>query len=297
MGEAMIGAIEAGGTKMVLAVGRTWQEVRDAERYVIPTTTPEDTLGRALDWFERRHVETPLDAIGVASFGPLDLAGGVIAASSPKTLWRGVSWIDAVTARFGNVPLGIDTDTDAAALAELFWGAGQGKDVVVYITVGTGIGGGLVAGGRVVHGLLHPEFGHMIVRRRRGDDFPGTCPSHGDCLEGLASGVAVKERWHRSGGPQLPDDHPAWELESDYLSDAIVNVVTITSAQVVILGGGVMAVPGLIARVRDKVREHLNGYIAVPELTTDVESYVVEPGLGAASGVVGAFAIGQNALG
>ena len=297
MGEKMIGAIEAGGTKMVLAVGRTWHEVRDAERYVIPTTTPDDTMARVMNWFERRHAETPLAAIGVASFGPVDFARRAIATSTPKLLWRGVSWSDAVTAHFNDLPLGLDTDTNAAALAEHRWGAGRAKDVVVYVTIGTGIGGGLVVGGRAVHGLVHPEFGHMVVRRRAGDDFAGTCPSHGDCLEGLACGVAVKQRWHRTGGPQLPENHPAWELESEYLSDAVVNVVAITSCEVVILGGGVMTVPGLIERVRVKVREQLNGYLAVPELTTDLDRYIVAPGLGVASGVVGAFALGADALG
>ncbi|HUX03983.1 MAG TPA: ROK family protein [Acidimicrobiales bacterium] len=295
MSETMIGAIEAGGTKMVLAVGRTWQEVRDAERYVIPTTTPEDTMNRVMNWFEQRHAETPLAAIGVASFGPIDFARRAIASSTPKLLWRDFSWAKTVAAHFDGLPLGLDTDTNAAALAEYRWGAGRGKEVVVYMTVGTGIGGGLVVGGRPVHGLLHPEFGHMVVRRRAGDDFAGTCPSHGDCLEGLACGVAIKQRWHRTGGPQLPGDHPAWELESDYLSDAVVNVTTITSCEVIILGGGVMAVPGLIERVRTKVHKQLNGYLDVLELTSDLDRYIIAPELGIASGVVGAFALGVDA--
>lgn len=297
MDETMIGAIEAGGTKMVLAVGRTWQEVRDAERYVVPTTTPEETMTRVMSWFELRHTETPLAAIGVASFGPVDFARRAIATSTPKLLWRGVSWAEAVAAHFNDLPLGLDTDTNAAALAEYRWGAGRAKDVVVYMTVGTGIGGGLVVGGRAVHGLLHPEFGHMVVRRCVGDDFEGTCPSHGDCLEGLACGEAIKQRWHLTGGLQLPEDHPAWELESDYLSDAVVNVAMITSSEVVILGGGVMAVPGLIERVRTKVRKQLNGYLDVSELTSDLDHYIVAPDLGIASGVVGAFALGVAALG
>lgn len=297
MDETMIGAIEAGGTKMVLAVGRTWQEVRDAERYVVPTTTPEETMTRVMSWFELRHAETPLAAIGVASFGPVDFARRAIATSTPKLLWRGVSWAEAVAAHFNDLPLGLDTDTNAAALAEYRWGAGRAKDVVVYMTVGTGIGGGLVVGGRAVHGLLHPEFGHMVVRRCVGDDFEGTCPSHGDCLEGLACGEAIKQRWHLTGGLQLPEDHPAWELESDYLSDAVVNVAMITSSEVVILGGGVMAGPGLIERVRTKVRKQLNGYLDVSELTSDLDHYIVAPDLGIASGVVGAFALGVAALG
>ncbi len=297
MGEPMIGAIEAGGTKMVLAVGRSWEEVRDAPRHLLPTTTPADTLPRVMDWLAAHHERTPLAAIGVASFGPIDFARRCIGETTPKVPWRGASWVAAVAERFGDLPLGFDTDTGAAALAEHRYGEGRGRDVVAYLTIGTGIGGGLVVGGRIVHGLLHPEMGHMVVRRRAGDDFPGTCPSHGDCLEGLASGESVKRRWHRAGGPQLPEDHPAWELESDYLSDAVVNVATITAAQVIVLGGGILAVPGLLARVQAKVRAHLNGYLAVPELTTEVDRYVVAPGLGLASGIVGAFALGRDALG
>ncbi len=294
--DRVIGAIEAGGTKMVLAVGRTWQEVRDAERHVLATTTPEDTLARVMDWFHQRDVETPLAAVGVASFGPVDLARRAITTTTPKILWRGVSWPDAFAERFPAVPIGVDTDTGAAALAEFRFGAGRDKDVVVYVTIGTGIGGGLVVDGRIVHGLLHPELGHMVVRRRPGDDFPGSCPSHGDCLEGLASGVAVKQRWHRGGGPQLPADHAAWELESEYLADAVRNIVTITAADVIILGGGIMAVPGLLERIREKVRDSLNGYLAIPELTTNIDSFIVAPGLGAASGIVGAFELGVDAL-
>ena len=281
---------------MVLAVGRTWQEVRDADRHVLATTTPKDTLPRVMDWFQQRDVETPLAAIGVASFGPVDLTRRAITSTTPKIPWRGVSWSDAFAERFGALPIGVDTDTGGAALAEFRFGAGRDRDVVVYVTIGTGIGGGLVVGGRVVHGLLHPELGHMVVRRRPGDDFPGSCPTHGDCLEGLASGVAVKQRWHRGGGPQLPADHPAWELESEYLADAVRNIVTITAAEVIILGGGIMAVPGLLERIQEKVRDSLNGYLAVAQLTSDVDSYIVAPGLGDASGIVGAFVLGADAL-
>ena len=294
--DRVIGAIEAGGTKMVLAVGRTWQEVRDADRHVLATTTPNDTLPRVMDWFQQRDAETPLAAIGVASFGPVDLTRRAITSTTPKIPWRGVSWSDAFAERFGALPVGVDTDTGGAALAEFRFGAGRDRDVVVYVTIGTGIGGGLVVGGRVVHGLLHPELGHMVVRRRPGDDFPGSCPTHGDCLEGLASGVAVKQRWHRGGGPQLPADHPAWELESEYLADAVRNIVTITAAEVIILGGGIMAVPGLLERIQEKVRDSLNGYLAVAQLTSDVDSYIVAPGLGDASGIVGAFVLGADAL-
>ena len=292
----MIGAIEAGGTKVVLAVGRAWRDVRDAQPYVIATTTPRETLDRVTAWLRQRDAETPLGAIGVASFGPVDLARSTITNTTPKIPWRGVSWSEVIEREFGALPMGIDTDTGAAALAEFRFGAGRGKDVVVYLTIGTGIGGGLVVGGRVVHGLLHPELGHMVVARRAGDDFAGSCPLHGDCLEGLASGVAVSQRWSHEAGSPLAPTHVAWELESEYLADAVRNVVTITAAQVVILGGGIMSVPGLLGRIREKVRDSLNGYLAVAQLTNEIDAYVVAPGLGASAGVVGAFTLGADAL-
>jgi fructokinase len=290
----LIGAIEAGGTKMVCAIGRTWREVRDAPAHVVPTTTPEETMARVLDWFAARHAVTPLRAIGVASFGPIDFDADAIAATTPKEQWRGFRWRRAIAARFGDLPLGYDTDTNAAGVAEWRWGAAQGCGVSVYVTVGTGIGGGLVIDGMPVHGLLHPEFGHMFVPRQAGDDFAGTCPSHGDCLEGLASGEAVARRWHRPG-PELGPEHPAWELESSYLALAVVNIAMIASPQIVVLGGGVTAVEGLLERVRDKVRTAVNGYLPREELGADVGHYLVAPGLGPSSGVVGAFALGQRA--
>ncbi len=291
----LVGAIEAGGTKMVCAVGRTWREVRDTPAHVVPTTTPDETMARVLDWFAARHAVTPLSALGVASFGPIDFAADAIATTTPKELWRGFRWRQAIATRFGDLPLGYDTDTNAAGVAEWRWGAARGRDVSVYVTVGTGIGGGIVVNGVPIHGLLHPEFGHMFVPRQAGDDFVGTCPSHGDCLEGLASGEAIARRWRRAGR-ELDANHPAWELESSYLALAVVNIVMITSPQIVVLGGGVMGVEGLIERVRHKVRTAVNGYLPRAELSTNVDRYLVTPGLGTYSGVVGAFALAQRAL-
>jgi fructokinase len=290
----VIGAIEAGGTKMVCAVGRTWQEVRDTDKFVVPTTTPNETMSRIMRWFSDRNLETPLEAIGIASFGPIDFESNRISMSTPKVAWRGASWRQAVVEHLGDIPLGYDTDTNGAGLAEWRWGAAQGRRVVVYVTIGTGIGGGLIIDGAPVHGLLHPEFGHMTVQRQSGDQFPGNCPSHGDCLEGLASGAAIKERWGRSGS-HFPPDHPAWELESGYLAMAMVNIVTITSAEIIILSGGVMSVEGLLDKVRAKTRTRMAGYIAKVELEAHISEYLVAPGLGGSSGVVGAFALGMQA--
>jgi fructokinase len=289
-----IGAIEAGGTKIVCCVGASWQEIRDGEKLFVPTTSPEETMALVMDWFVARDAETPLAAIGVASFGPIDFASGSIAMSTPKQAWRGLSWRRHLGQRFGDVAVGLDTDTNAAGLAEWRWGAAQGRQVAAYITVGTGIGGALVVNGTPVHGLLHPEMGHMVVPRQRGDEFAGTCPTHGDCLEGLACGPAVAQRWNGSGH-QLPPGHAAWELESAYLATAMVNIITIASPEVIVLGGGVMAVEGLLDQVRAKTRDLMRGYIDSKELAGGIDRYIVAPGLGSNSGVVGAFALGSMA--
>ncbi len=184
--------------------------------------------------------------------------------------------------------------SNAAGIAEWRWGASRGCEVSVYITVGTGIGGALVVGGRPLHGLQHPEFGHMVVPRVAGDDFSGVCLSHGDCLEGLASGIAIEERWGIDGS-QLPTSHPAWELESDYLASAVANVVAIGSPQSVVLGGGVMSVEGLIEKVRAKTRVRLGDYFTSRELHDGMDAFLVLPALGASAGVLGAFALGLDA--
>ena len=292
----MIGAIEAGGTKMICALGRSWDEVRDCEKLVVPTTTPDETTSTVMDWFAAHHRATPLAAIGIGSFGPLDFSTTSIARTTPKDEWRGLNWREVVSTRLDNVAIGFDTDTNAAGIAEWHWGAARGCHVAAYVTVGTGIGGALLIDGTPIHGLLHPEFGHMFVPRHDGDSFAGCCRAHGACLEGLASGEAVQRRWHQSGGPFAPD-HPAWKLESDYLALAMLNIIMITSAEIIVLGGGVMAVEGLHDEVTRKTRELLNGYIAQERVTSNIAAYLVRPGLGTASGVVGAFALGSRAAG
>jgi fructokinase len=294
-GESRIGAIEAGGTKMVCCVGASWQEIRDGEKFVVPTTSPEETMTLVMDWFVARNAEAPLAAIGVASFGPVDFSTNSIAMSTPKNAWRGMSWRQHINQRLASAVIGLDTDTNAAGLAEWHWGAGRARQVAAYVTVGTGIGGALIVNGAPLHGLLHPEFGHMMVPRQRGDQFAGTCPNHGDCLEGLACGPAIEQRWNRSG-PQLPADHAAWELESDYLALALVNIITICSPEVIIIGGGVMAAEGLLNQVRTKTVDLMAGYIDRDELGGRVDEYIVAPSLGNSSGVVGAYALGARAV-
>lgn len=286
-------AIEAGGTKVVCAAGRTWAEVRAGDKLVVPTGDPHQTLDTVAAWFGDRHPGVGPEAVGVAAFGPLDLATGKVG-PTPKPGWSGFDWPAALEHRFPGTAAAVDTDTNGAAFAEWRWGAGKGLDVVVYLTVGTGIGGGVVVSGRVLHGLVHPEMGHMRVPLQADDRFAGTCPFHGSCLEGLAAGPAVEARWGRPGH-RLPPDHPAWDLESRYLASAVANLVLVLSPRIVVLGGGVMAVPGLLSAVRAGVQRLLGGYVDSATLGEGIDRYVVGPGLGPDSGVVGAFALGQAA--
>ena len=190
--------------------------------------------------------------------------------------------------------MAIDTDVNGAALAEYLWGAGKGIDSLIYMTIGTGIGGGGMVNGGLIHGLVHPEMGHIrIPHDREKDPFEGCCPYHGDCLEGLASGKAVEVRW---GTPaeELPEDHPAWELEAHYLALGIGNIICTLSPGRIIAGGGLMKNPSLLPKIREKTREYLNGYIDSPKVTDDIENYIVTPGLGDYSGVLGAIALART---
>ena len=290
-----VGAIEAGGTTFVCAVGDSWNDVMASEKFVVATTSPEATLGRVLDWLAARHGETPLAAIGVASFGPLDLAKGRIARSTPKIEWRAFDWIDAIAQRFDDLPVALDTDTNGAGLAESRWGASRGKRVSVYVTVGTGIGGAVILNGKPLHGLTHPEMGHMFVPRHPSDTFEGVCPAHGDCLEGLASAPAVATRWNEATR-DLPMDHPAWELESYYLAEAVANLTAVLSPEMIVLGGGLMSANGLLDLVREKTRGRANGYYVSDLLNEHISRYLESPGLGEYSGVVGAYALGSDLI-
>ena len=195
------------------------------------------------------------------------------------------------------VPVGFDTDVNVAALGEWRWGAGRGVDNLVYLTIGTGIGGGALVGGRPVHGLIHPEMGHIrIPHDRAADPFAGACPFHGDCLEGLASGPAMAARW-RQPSEQLPADHPAWALEAHYLALAVVNIICTLSPERIIMGGGVMEHASLIELIRAEVISLLNAYVQSPAILSEIDRYLVTPGLGNRSGVLGAFALAEQVAG
>ena len=285
-----LGAIEAGGTKFVCGIGNEHGEV--IERISIPTTTPEETMGQVIDFFKNKEV----DAIGVGSFGPVDLdvsspTYGFIT-STPKKYWNQFDLVGGLKKRF-DVPIGFDTDVNAAALGESVWGAAKGLDSCLYMTVGTGIGVGAVAEGKLIHGMLHPEMGHILVRRHEKDAYQGSCPFHGDCLEGMAAGPAIEARWGKKG-VDLAGDSDVWELEAYYLAQALVNYILVISPQKIIIGGGVMKQEQLFPLVREHTVKLLNGYLQHENILKNIDQYIVPPGLGDNAGLCGALALAKG---
>lgn len=278
-----VGGIEAGGTKFVCGVGTGPLDLVSEE---FPTQGPASTIQRVAAFFERR---ARVEVIGVGSFGPLNLRTGRIT-TTPKLKWRNFDLSAAIRAATGSAVV-LDTDVNAAALAEHHWGAARGLENFLYLTVGTGIGGGGMMNGRLMHGMLHPELGHIRVPHDLSlDPFPGNCPSHTDCLEGLASGAAMAARWE-SPGAQLPASHPAWDLEANYLALGLVNWICTLSPERIIIGGGVMRHTNLFTLIRTKVDALLNGYLQAPD--------ILPPELGERAGVLGAMALalGQSQQG
>ena len=286
------GGIETGGSKWQCAVGTGPDDLRAAE--TIRTTTPAETIGRAVAFFER---EGPVEAIGIGSFGPIDQklsspTWGHIT-STPKPGWAHTDVGRQIQRRL-SVPVAFDTDVNAAALSEHRWGACQGLDTFCYITVGTGIGGGGMAGGKLLHGLLHPEFGHMrIPHDRDADPFDGVCPYHGDCWEGLASGLAIEARWGHPAA-SLDGDQAVWELEARYLALGLVSVLCVLSPERIVIGGGVAHHEGLLALVQRDVLTLMNGYLEASAVVDDIGDYITLPGLGMRAGVLGAIALAQT---
>ncbi|MGA2110634.1 MAG: ROK family protein [Anaerolineales bacterium] len=291
----LVGGVEAGGTKFVCIIASGPDDIR--REIELPTTDPAETIGRVIAFFQPQIRREGLNAIGVASFGPLDLdknspTFGWIT-TTPKAGWANTNLPGRLSEALG-VPAAVDTDVNASALAEQRWGAAQGRDPVVYLTVGTGIGAGGVYEGQLMHGLIHPEAGHMrIPHDREVDPFPGCCPFHRDCFEGLASGPAIARRWGKEP-ESLDADHPAWELEAHYIALGIANLICCLSPRAIILGGGVMRHEGLIQRVHEEVPKILGGYIHSMQLLAHIDRYIVSPGLGKRSGVLGAVALARD---
>jgi fructokinase len=293
----LFGGIEAGGTKFVCAVGSGPDDLRAKTQF--PTTSPEETLGRAIDFFRAQPDDRDeIVAIGIASFGPVDPnpsspTFGYVT-TTPKPGWANTDFAGTIGRTLG-LPVGFDTDVNGAALGEHRWGAAQGLDTFIYLTIGTGLGGGGLINGCPMHGLIHPEMGHIrLPHDWKADPFPGTCPYHGDCFEGLAAGPALEQRWGRPGAA-LPPEHPAWELEAHYLALGLVNFITTLSPQRIVMGGGVMQQAHLFPLVRQEVQALLNGYVQSPALLDEIETYIVPPGLGSLAGVLGAIALAEQA--
>jgi fructokinase len=293
---SVYGGVEAGGTKFACVIGCS-PDKPEAE-ISFPTSTPRETIDRTIDFFQEYQQRKPLSAIGIGSFGPLDFNPvssrfGYITAT-PKPGWANTDIYGRISRALG-VPIGFDTDANAAALGEATWGAAKGLDTFVYVTVGTGIGGGGMANGQLLHGLLHPEMGHVRIPHDFGQDpYSGACPFHGDCFEGLAAGPALLGRW---GHPaeELPADHPAWRLEAHYLALGLANLICTLSPQRIILGGGVMQQTTLFPVVRRNVQQLLHGYPPAPAILEQIEEYIVPAALGNRAGVLGAIALAKKA--
>jgi fructokinase len=294
----LFGGIEGGGTKFVCAVGTGPDDIRAETRF--PTTTPEETMGRAIDFFiKQQDLQGKLSALGMASFGPIDprsdspTYGHIMA--TPKPGWSGADLVSMLKSAF-DFPIGFDLDVNAAALAEWRWGALQNCNPAVYITVGTGIGGGIMVDGKLIHGLLHPEMGHVLLPHdRTADPFPGSCPFHGDCFEGLATGPAMEKRWGQKA-ETLPVDHPAWALEAHYISMALAGFIYTLSPERIVLGGGVMEQAQMFPMIRREVKATLNGYLQSDRILEHIEDYIVPTGLGGKAGVLGAIALAQQSI-
>jgi fructokinase len=292
---SLFGGIEAGGTKFVCAVAAEPPTIDD--RVEFRTTLPAETLAAAVAFFQRQA--EPVSAVGLASFGPIDVdpaspTYGRIG-RTPKAGWAGADIAVALHDALG-VSVRVDTDVNGAALAEARWGAGRDVRNLVYVTVGTGIGGGALVEGHLLHGLRHPEMGHIhIPHDRRADPFDGVCPFHRDCLEGLASGEALRQRWGQNA-ETLPPDHPAWDLEARYLAAGLASIALILSPQRIILGGGVMKQTQLLPLIRRRFHDLLAGYSVGDMTAAELDRYIVPSTLGGRAGVLGALALAQDAL-
>lgn len=290
----LIAAVEAGGTKMVCAVGSNLDDL-DETRF--ETTSPEQTIRRAIDFFKSAQTRRgTIRALGIGTFGPADIdvnsATFGFIKNTPKDNWSNTDMASPIRSALGDIPMAFETDVNAAAWGERKWGAARNLDDFIYITVGTGIGGGAISGGKILHGEGHPEMGHLrIPHDRQKDSFTGCCPFHGNCLEGLASGSALSQRWQCNPG-DLDEDHPGWDLEASYLADALANLTLTLCPRRFILGGGVMEQAHLFHKIRRKLSQRLAGYVSLPELDT----FVVPPGLGAQAGILGAMALAQDLI-
>lgn len=284
------GAIEAGGTKFVCGIATDTGEVLERASY--PTETPAETLKNVFAFFKGKEIK----AIGVGSFGPIDpnpksKTYGYIT-KTPKPNWGDYDLIGNLKKEL-DVPMAFDTDVNAAALGEATWGIAKGVENCLYLTVGTGIGGGALVSGKLVHGMLHPEMGHILLRKHPDDKYKGKCPYHGDCFEGLSAGPAMEERWGVKGD-KLPVGHKAWDMQAYYIAQAVLNYILVLSPERIIIGGGVMKQGHLFPLIRKHVKEMLNNYIHTKQILEDLDNYIVYPGLGDNAGLLGSVALAMQ---
>lgn len=286
----ILGALEAGGTKMVMAIGDENGTI--FEQVSMPTQTPEITMPKMIEYFASKKIE----ALGIGCFGPIDInktsqTYGYIT-TTPKLAWRNYNIVGEFKKAL-NLPVGFDTDVNASALGEATWGSTKGLSDSIYITIGTGVGVGVVQNNRLLHGMLHPEAGHILLAQREDDIYKGKCPYHGKCLEGLAAGPAIEERWGKPGR-ELAKMPEVWDLEAFYIAQAIVNFILTLSPMRIVLGGGVMHQEQLFPLVREKVKELLGGYINTKEIA-DLDSYIVPAGLNEKQGIMGCLQLAVGA--
>lgn len=286
----ILGALEAGGTKMVMAIGDENGTIM--EQVLLPTETPDITVPKMIEYFASKNVE----GLGIGCFGPIDInkssnTYGYIT-TTPKLAWRNCNIVGEFSKAL-NVPVGFDTDVNASALGEATWGSTKGLSDSIYLTFGTGVGVGVISNNRLLHGMLHPEAGHILLTQREDDTYQGKCPYHGTCLEGLTSGPAIEERWGKPG-KELAKMPEVWDLEAYYIAQALVNFILTLSPKRIVLGGGVMHQEQLFTLVREKVKELLGGYINTKELS-DLDSYIVPAGLKDQQGIMGCLQLAVNA--
>lgn len=293
----MIAGIETGGTKVICAVSPTSSTIEQAVTTWIDTTTPEETLGKIRAFLKTHSEDAPFDAVGLASFGPLDVNTSSARfgwiTSTPKAGWRNTDLLTGLSLH-ESTPVAVVTDVTGAAVGEQQSGAGKGVEDLAYVTVGTGVGAGFIIGGKPLSAKRHPELGHLTVRRHPKDTFPGLCPFHGDCLEGLASGPAVAGRWGRPG-PQLGADiGQEVEISSYYIAQLMAAITYTVAPERIVFGGGVSKTPGLLHAVRKELEALVGEALDGHDLTSAENGYIVPPALGDYSGVQGALSLARQ---
>ena len=286
-----LGALEAGGTKMVCAIGDETGKIY--EQVSIPTQTPDVTMPKLIAYFRERGVE----ALGVGCFGPIELDRnspeyGCIT-STPKVAWRNYNIVGELADAL-QCPIGFDTDVNGSVLGEVTFGQAKGKNCVIYLTIGTGVGGGIYIDGKLLHGMVHPEAGHVLIRKRSDDTYEGKCPYHKTCLEGLAAGPAIEERWGKKA-VELAKRAEVWDLEADYIAQALTGYILTLSPEMIILGGGVMHQEQLFPMIRRKVTQLLGGYVQAKELE-DMDHYIVPASLHDDQGIMGCLELARREL-